>query len=133
MSNLDSIIPDDIKHFYVSSSNLKNFKLSDLSFNNLEDRVPVLFNQFNVPNHFELKSWKVYPTLDPDFNDNSIVFYNFINNDFLADDSTRNFISLYFDFFNSSSYRDFLLSVTKKTIKRDYLTYIFFVFVKKSS
>lgn len=132
---INKYLSNNEKNNIILKYELQNFKINKKNYNikDFDKLINYLFKRYfkKVGGiYFEYPIWKKY-NLDYEQINNQeyFIYYNFINNDYLNNQDTLYFLKHIYNLFNNLS-NNFKLKIIKYEQERDYLTFIYFIFVK---
>ena len=132
---INKYLSNNEKNNIILKYELENFKTEKKYFNlkDFDNLINYLFKRYFKKvgvNYFEYPIWKNYNLNYEQINNQEyFIYYNFINNDLLNNSDTLYFLKNIFNLFNNLS-NNFKIKIIKFENERDYLTFIYFIFVK---
>ena len=132
---LNKYLSNNEKNNIILKYELQHFKPSKqyYNLNDFDKLINYLFIRYYKKAagfHFENTNWIKYNLNYEQINNRQyFIYYNFINNDFLNNQDTKFFLKYIFTLFNNLS-SNFKIKICKYEQERDYLTFIYFIFVK---
>ena len=132
---INKYLSNNEKNNIILKYELENFKTEKKYFNlkDFDNLINYLFKRYFKKvggNYFEYPIWKKYILNYEQINNQEyFIYYNFINNDLLNNSDTLYFLKNIFNLFNNLS-NNFKIKIIKFENERDYLTFIYFIFVK---
>lgn len=126
---LNSIISNNLVNKLLLINELKNLDIK-VELKTIDEAIKFLkycFNRYTYKaggQFFKSQKWESKKKME-----NCIIFYNLINDDYLHDSETTEFLNLLFNFYNRSIL-NYSVYTEKYYLERDNLHYIFFIFLK---